>query len=258
MGVLARTVKRVVRLFGYRINRAPRNTSSLHEEVLPFATLAPWNTDAKFAAAYSVIRNFTLVDKYRCFELWQLTAQVAKLPQGAILEVGVWRGGTGALSARQAADCKIIEMVYLCDTFTGVVKASKRDHTYQGGEHSDTSRRVAEKLTTSMGLGNTRILQGIFPEDTGHEVEQVSFRLCTSTLTSMSRHGTSTNGSGTVSFLVDSLSTTTTGSRRATASPGTSTSKERSMTGVCSTTSTAMPLSSSSSTTLLDPQVHRL
>ncbi len=178
MGVLARTVKRVVRLFGYRINRAPRNTSSLHEEVLPFATLAPWNTDAKFAAAYSVIRNFTLVDKYRCFELWQLTAQVAKLPQGAILEVGVWRGGTGALSARQAADCKIIEMVYLCDTFTGVVKASKRDHTYQGGEHSDTSRRVAEKLTTSMGLGNTRILQGIFPEDTGHEVEQVSFRLC--------------------------------------------------------------------------------
>ena len=178
MSALKTTVKRAFNTFGYRINRLPRNTSAVYQEVLPFATYAPWNTDVRFMETYSKIKSFTLVDQYRCFELWQIAAQTAKLTQGAILEVGVWRGGTGALIAQQAADCGVTEKVYLCDTFTGVVKASENDQTYQGGEHSDTSRSLVENLTESMGLNNTEILQGIFPDDTGHEVENQVFRMC--------------------------------------------------------------------------------
>ena len=39
-----------------------------------------------------------MVDVYRCHELWTLAKQAAKV-EGAILEVGVWRGGTGAILA---------------------------------------------------------------------------------------------------------------------------------------------------------------
>jgi cephalosporin hydroxylase len=69
----------------------------------------------------AAIKGFTLVDKYRCFEIWKLIEQISKLKKGSIIEVGVWRGGTGALIAKQAKNCGIEEKVFLCDTFAGVV-----------------------------------------------------------------------------------------------------------------------------------------
>ena len=107
-----------------------------------------------------------------------MVSQVAKLPTGGILEVGVWRGGTGALMARQAQRCGISEPVFLCDTFCGVVKATTHDETYQGGEHSDTSIPLVEDLLSRLELNNTQILQGIFPDDTADQVADQKFRLC--------------------------------------------------------------------------------
>ncbi|MEQ9411243.1 MAG: TylF/MycF/NovP-related O-methyltransferase [Fuerstiella sp.] len=178
MSALKTSVKRAFRTFGFRINRVPKSTSLAHEDLFPFATWSPWNVDRGFIDAYDQIQNHTLVDKYRCYELWQLTEQAAKLPEGALLEVGVWRGGTGALIARKAQDCGITDNVYLCDTFTGVVKAGEHDHTYSGGEHEDTSREVVEQLAGRMQLMNVEILQGIFPDDTAHHVAEQKFRFC--------------------------------------------------------------------------------
>ena len=79
------------------INKGPD-----YEVVLPNATYSPWNLDKAFIAAYSQIKDATLVDKYRCFELWRLVEQCAKLEGGALIEIGVWRGGTAALIATQA------------------------------------------------------------------------------------------------------------------------------------------------------------
>ncbi len=125
------------------------------------------------------ISGFTLVDKYRCFELWKLIEQVSKLEEGSIIEIGVWRGGTGALIAKKAKNCGIEDRVFLCDTFTGVVKAGAKDSVYKGGEHADTSRQVVEELiSTRMNLGNVEILEGIFPDQTGHLVEDLRFRFC--------------------------------------------------------------------------------
>jgi hypothetical protein len=66
-----------------------------------------------------VIQRNTLVDIYRCYELWTLVEQTSKLA-GGIMEVGVWRGGTGALIARKALIAGVEDPVYLCDTFQGV------------------------------------------------------------------------------------------------------------------------------------------
>jgi O-methyltransferase len=149
-----------------------------HSVVRPVATYSPWRADHEFQAAFELIRTNTLVDVYRCYDLWQLIAEAGKLPTGDIVEVGVWRGGTGCLMAKRAQLRGLNATVYLCDTFQGVVKAGTSDRHYAGGEHSDTSEGMVTDLASSLGLNNIKILRGTFPEQTGHLIADVTFRLC--------------------------------------------------------------------------------
>lgn len=184
MKPLKKAIIHFVNQFGYEILKSPKpqnpfSKAQLYEQIYPMANYSPWNKDSLFLESLSEIQAYTLVDKYRCFELWKLVEQSAKLSSGNIIEIGVWRGGTGALIAKQAKNCGIIEKVYLCDTFAGVVKASPKDTSYIGGEHSDTSRKIVEDLVHNrLHLDNVDILEGIFPDQTGSQVENLKFRLC--------------------------------------------------------------------------------
>ncbi len=204
MNLIKTTIKRLANQFGFEIVRSLPKTeiasmeyepkteiasmeyepktgiaSIEYEQVFPAATYSPWNTDNLFQSVLASIDGSSLVDKYRCFELWKLVEQSAKLEKGSIIEIGVWRGGTGALIARQAKNCGIEDRVFLCDTFKGVVKTGVNDSSYNGGEHSDTSRQIVEELVFSlMNLGNIDILEGIFPDQTGHLIENLQFRFC--------------------------------------------------------------------------------
>lgn len=149
-----------------------------HCRSFPLATYAPWLADEKFQILFERIRQNTLVDEYRCWELYTLARQMAKLPAGDVLEVGVWRGGTGCLIAKVMQDSNQSRTIYLADTFEGVVKASEEDTGYRGGEHSDTSKDVVLGLAKDLALTNIQVLQGIFPEDTAHEIESAQFVLC--------------------------------------------------------------------------------
>jgi O-methyltransferase len=142
----------------------PKSPEISHHRVLPHATYSPWLLDEGFLAIYQRIKSHTLVDLYRCYELWTLGQQMSHVP-GNYLEVGVWRGGTGALlaSAVKASDAK---HVYLADTFQGVVKAGGDDTAYVGGEHADTSSTLVSDLLKGLGLSNFTLLEGIFPEQT--------------------------------------------------------------------------------------------
>jgi O-methyltransferase len=183
MNWIKTAMNRMANRFGFNITRIYKiNRSSMaqeYEPVRPSATYSPWKKDNLFQEVLAQIAGFTLVDRYRCFELWKLVEQVSKLKEGSIIEVGVWRGGTGALIAKKAKNCGIEDRVFLCDTFTGVVKASIKDSAYKGGEHADTSRQIVEELiSTRMNLDNVEILEGIFPDQTGHRVEGMRFRFC--------------------------------------------------------------------------------
>jgi O-methyltransferase len=174
-------LKNLARNYGVHVRYMPRllNKGPEYEVVLPSATYSPWNLDESFTVAYSQVKGATLVDKYRCFELWRLVEQCAKLDGGALIEIGVWRGGTTALIAIQARNLGLRDKVYACDTFSGVVKAGDEDPDYVGGEHADTSRHSVEELFyQTLKLDNVEILTGIFPEDTGDQVDNLKFRLC--------------------------------------------------------------------------------
>lgn len=166
----------LVNLSPYNIRIYPNRYP--HQLIIPRATYAPWLDDQEFLKIYNADPAFKKVDIYRSYELWQLVQESAKLPSGAILEVGVYRGGTGAIIAKAAEKSGIKTTVYLADTFTGVVKASKEDSRYKGGEHADTSEEKVKQLLRSLDIGNVEILKGIFPEDTAHLIKEEQFRFC--------------------------------------------------------------------------------
>lgn len=149
-----------------------------HSVIRPVPTYSPWRADAEFIASFKHVRPNTLVDLYRAYELWSLAQEVAKLQSGDFLEVGVWRGGTGALIAKRAQLDQVDATVYLCDTFSGVVKAGDRDPHYDGGEHSNTTEGTVLDLLSKMRLKNVLILKGIFPDETAGKIEGRKFRYC--------------------------------------------------------------------------------
>lgn len=145
--------------------------------VEPVADYRPWDIDRDFLSVYELIKEHTKVDIFRCYSLWTAVKQAIDLP-GDVIEVGVWRGGTGALMAAQLARCAPERRIYLADTFTGVVKAGPRDDYYKGGEHADTERATVEELLGRCGITNATILEGTLPEETASEVTCDSICLC--------------------------------------------------------------------------------
>jgi O-methyltransferase len=151
----------------------------VYETILSRSTYAPWRLSREFLEIYDLIVNHTLVDLYRCWNLWHLVGQVAKCiaNPGHFVEIGVWRGGTGVLIARAMAKHGLNLPIYLCDTFRGVVKAGPNDPDYQGGEHSDTSVEVVTALAASAGLPSSacEIVAGVFPDAAPAELRTGNF-----------------------------------------------------------------------------------
>lgn len=170
-----RTDRRIERILRRGRLRGPQTRYS-HELILPMtSTYAPWHDDVAFRRSYDAIDGHTFVDQYKCYELWQQLGQLRHVA-GDVLEVGVWRGGTGVLMATRACDLGLDAVVHLADTFEGVAKAGAADPWYKGGEHADTSAEIVGELARRNGV-EVDILVGMFPEDTAHRVADRRFRL---------------------------------------------------------------------------------
>ncbi|MBL0309148.1 MAG: class I SAM-dependent methyltransferase [Bacteroidetes bacterium] len=173
--------------FGLHLTRNSRYNGSTrfkindyqYNVVAPCANYSPWLADAEFLKIYQEIKTHTLVDIYRCYELWELTEKIWSLnPNAHFLEIGVWRGGTAAIIGRKLALLNSNINFYLADTFVGVAKTSDKDTFYNGGEHADTSQEIVERLVKNKFHGY-KILKGIFPDDTSALIDdKIKFGLC--------------------------------------------------------------------------------
>ena len=131
---------------------------------IPNAHYAPWFGDELFMTIHAEISQFTLLDIYRCYEIWDLCRQTAHVP-GEAIEIGVWRGGSAALIGAAFIAAGQFKTVHACDTFHGVVKTGAMDRTFRGGEHGDTSPEIVAEALRKAGAPNVEIHAGIFPDD---------------------------------------------------------------------------------------------
>ena len=76
------------------------DTKYPHSLIIPRGTYSPWLNDQNFLEIYSDVFAARKVDIYRMYELWQLVQEVRFL-EGALLEVGVYKGATGAIITKK-------------------------------------------------------------------------------------------------------------------------------------------------------------
>jgi O-methyltransferase len=103
---------------------------------------------------------------------------VGQAPEGDILEVGTWRGGTALMLAASAQIHRPKAKVYVCDTFKGIALAGAKDNFHKDGDFGgDTSSQLVRDLLASQGLDNWSVHEGIFPRETGSELGNAEFGL---------------------------------------------------------------------------------
>ena len=159
---LKRRVRRILLRSGLQIERIPAGAP---------ATLPLWDDDPAFGRLFDQLIGYTLVDKVRCFMLYQCAKTSARIA-GDIAEIGVFRGGTAKLLAKTSAPSG--KTVHLFDTFAGMPSVDARADLHQTGDFANTSLTAVQAYLRD--CSNVRLYQGIFPE-TAQPIEQCTFAL---------------------------------------------------------------------------------
>ncbi len=119
----------------------------------------------------------TLVDVWRCYELWSLLGELAtcrarssRSASGAAAPArhGGARGGARASTTRSSS------------ATPGRASSRPARSTPTTATASTTTRRArsSRSSSTHSGLSNVELLQGVFPDDTGERIADRTFRLC--------------------------------------------------------------------------------
>src|SRR5215212_7524151 len=157
---LRRRVRRLLWRSGLQIERIPYGAPT---------SLPLWDDDPTFVRLFDQLLGYTLVDKVRCFMLYQCAKNSAKIA-GDIAEIGVFRGGTARLLAKTSAP--IGKIVHLFDTFAGMPSVDVSADLHQAGDFATTSIEAVQAYLHD--CGNVRLYKGLFPA-TAQPIEPKSF-----------------------------------------------------------------------------------
>lgn len=144
---LEELIKRIFNFMGLDVRKCKRNLLKLSNDIGDFQLL------------FKKIRSHTLVDKDRCFMLYQLVCY-ANAKEGEMAEVGVYKGGTARLISKVAAETA--KTVHLFDTFSGMPPTDITKDRVKEGDFSDTSLDGVKKYLSD--CSNVRFYQGRFPD----------------------------------------------------------------------------------------------
>lgn len=147
---LNRLVKKFFLKLGFHIQRFPGGKPN------PRHT---WEEDEYFNTLVRKIENHTLVDKVRCFIIFQFITHTKSI-NGDVAEVGVYRGGTARLIAEILEEGK--KHLHLFDTFEGMPEVDERQDIHQQGDFSDTSIKQVKRFLD--GFSKVHFYQGVFPQ----------------------------------------------------------------------------------------------
>lgn len=103
------------------------------------------DADRAFTELFRLARDFSMTGKDAMFALYQSVRYVVEsdIP-GAIVECGVWRGGSALLAALTLRQMGAKRPIYLYDTFQGMTPPSAVDIDVEGGRASDYIAEYAD------------------------------------------------------------------------------------------------------------------
>lgn len=117
-----------------------------------------WDSDKYFNELMEKIKDYTLVDKRRCFMIYQLAKQVSNF-SGDVAEVGVYKGGTAKLLSELFTSQN--KGLHLFDTFTGMPPSDASRDLHKQGDFKDVS---LESVKAYLGDSkNIHYYPGFFP-----------------------------------------------------------------------------------------------
>ena len=146
-------IKRGLKRFGLQIERLQQDAG--------FETSNPidlYNTEEKFNDIWKYLVGFTLVDKNRCFMIYQFARQVGHI-KGDVVEVGVYKGGTAKLLAKVCESSG--KTVHLFDTFSGMPPTDPAKDCHKEGDFKDTSLESVKNYLSD--CGNILFYEELFP-----------------------------------------------------------------------------------------------
>jgi O-methyltransferase len=149
------------------LRRAPR---SVLEVTLPRLTeAAPDFTDAD-RALMTRVRPFTMTSLERVTGLAQAVRYLvrAKVP-GAMVECGVWKGGSMMTVALTLLELGEVRDLYLFDTFEGMTPPTAEDITYAGVPAGELLASPTGRMRCDAGMDQVRSAL----ETTGYPMERV-------------------------------------------------------------------------------------
>jgi hypothetical protein len=151
----------VRRRFEYPPTPSPEDLLAVYPDFAP-----------EFVSAYSRAMLYTMTSPERMYALWQATLHISSTGvQGAVVECGVWRGGSSmiAASALQHAGDNTRQL-WLYDTFEGMPEPSKSDVDFMGhaaaSQLADRTDSGHEQVLARTSLEEVRanLLGGDYPE----------------------------------------------------------------------------------------------
>jgi hypothetical protein len=108
--------------------------------------------EPEFLQARALCSPYTLTSTERMYALWQATRHVvAHHVPGAIVECGVWRGGSSMLAAETLRECGEYDRdVWLFDTFEGMTSPGEHDVELSTGMHALEYDAIVHKRADSV------------------------------------------------------------------------------------------------------------
>jgi O-methyltransferase len=133
--------------------------------------------DEETMATIRAVRPYTMTTPERIFGLCNAVRYIVRYGiDGAIVECGVWRGGSMMAVARTLRSMREeTRQLYLFDTFTGMTSPSDRDRTWRG-ESADALLRAAGdtgpiRAVAPLDAVRAALEQTGYPSDLLHFVE---------------------------------------------------------------------------------------
>lgn len=110
MKLIQSTLTSVENLLTWLVHIAAKHSfnKTLYRFNFPEVWYSPWRGNLEFQAVYEKVASQTLISERKLFDLFSLARQVTHFRSGTILEIGSYRGGSGALLAAVLPQMQLI------------------------------------------------------------------------------------------------------------------------------------------------------